>query len=77
MTEKYMTIREMCMEYGVTARTLRFYEAKELIFPIRVGRTRQYTHKDRGRLKLILQGKRFGFECLYKSRLVVAKPRRR
>tara|TARA_B100001758_G_C18174076_1_gene485877 strand:+ start:299 stop:715 length:417 start_codon:yes stop_codon:yes gene_type:complete len=61
MTEKYMTIREMCMEYGVTARTLRFYEAKELIFPIRVGQKRQYTHKDRGRLKLILQGKRFGF----------------
>ena len=37
MTEKYMTIREMCMEYGVTARTLRFYEAKELIFPIELG----------------------------------------
>ena len=56
-----MTIREMCNEFEVTARTLRFYEAKELIFPIRVGQTRQYTHKDRGRLKLILQGKRFGF----------------
>ena len=56
-----MTIREMCDEFEVTARTLRFYEAKELIFPIRVGQTRQYTHKDRGRLKLILQGKRFGF----------------
>lgn len=56
-----MTIREMCKEFEVTARTLRFYEAKELIFPIRVGLTRQYTHKDRGRLKLILQGKRFGF----------------
>ena len=61
MAEKYMTIREMCNEFEVTARTLRFYEAKELIFPIRVGLTRQYTHKDRGRLKLILQGKRFGF----------------
>ena len=61
MSEKYMTIREMCDEFEVTARTLRFYEAKELIFPIRVGQTRQYTHKDRGRLKLILQGKRFGF----------------
>ncbi len=56
-----MTIREMCEEFQVTARTLRFYEAKELISPIRVGQTRQYTHKDRGRLKLILQGKRFGF----------------
>ena len=51
----------MCDEFEVTARTLRFYEAKELIFPIRVGQTRQYTHKARGRLKLILQGKRFGF----------------
>ena len=61
MSEKYMTIREMCDEFEVTARTLRFYEAKELISPIRVGQTRQYTHKDRGRLKLILQGKRFGF----------------
>ena len=61
MSEKYMTIREMCDEFEVTARTLRFYEAKELISPIRAGQTRQYTHKDRGRLKLILQGKRFGF----------------
>jgi DNA-binding transcriptional MerR regulator len=61
MSEKSMTIREMCEEFQVTARTLRFYEAKELISPIRVGQTRQYTHKDRGRLKLILQGKRFGF----------------
>jgi DNA-binding transcriptional MerR regulator len=31
------TIREMCDEFGVTARTLRFYEAKELLFPIRDG----------------------------------------
>ena len=37
MSEKYMTIREMCDEFEVTSRTLRFYEAKELIFPIRVG----------------------------------------
>ena len=56
-----MTIREMCDEFNVTPRTLRFYEAKELIFPIRTGQKRIYTHQDRGRLKLILQGKRFGF----------------
>ena len=61
MSERYMTIREMCNEFNVTARTLRFYESKELIFPLRIGQTRQYNHKDRGRLKLILQGKRFGF----------------
>lgn len=56
-----MNIREMCEEFNVTPRTLRFYEAKELIFPVRTGQRRSYTHQDRGRLKLILQGKRFGF----------------
>lgn len=61
MTSYYMNIREMCEEFNVTPRTLRFYEAKELIFPIRTGQRRIYTHQDRGRLKLILQGKRFGF----------------
>ena len=35
MTETYMTIREMCDAFEVTPRTLRFYEAKELLFPIR------------------------------------------
>ena len=61
MTESYMNIREMCEKFSVTPRTLRFYEAKELIFPIRTGQRRNYYHQDRGRLKLILQGKRFGF----------------
>ena len=61
MTSYYTNIREMCEEFNVTPRTLRFYEAKELIFPVRTGQRRSYTHQDRGRLKLILQGKRFGF----------------
>ena len=56
-----MTIREMCEEYDVTPRTLRFYESKELISPIRDGQKRLFTKRDRGRLKLILRGKRFGF----------------
>ena len=51
----------MCAAFGVTPRTLRFYEAKELLFPIRVGQKRLYTRRCRARLKLILQGKRFGF----------------
>lgn len=55
------TIREMCDEFGVTARTLRFYEAKELLFPIRHGQKRLFTKRDRARLKLISKGKRFGF----------------
>ena len=58
---KQMTIREMCDHFDVTPRTLRFYEAKELLFPIREGQKRLFTKRDRARLKLILRGKRFGF----------------
>ncbi len=61
MTDELMTIREMCDAYEVTPRTLRFYEAKELLFPIRQGTKRLFTRRDRARLKLILRGKRFGF----------------
>jgi len=61
MTEEIMTIREMCDAFGVTPRALRFYEAKELIFPKRDGQRRLYNKSDRARLKLIMRGKRFGF----------------
>lgn len=61
MTDDLMTIRQMCDEFDVTARTLRFYEAKELLSPIREGQKRLFTKRDRARLKLILRGKRFGF----------------
>ena len=61
MTDDLMTIREMCDTYDVTPRTLRFYEAKELLSPIREGQKRLFTRRDRARLKLILRGKRFGF----------------
>lgn len=56
-----LTIREMCSQYDVTPRTLRFYESKELLTPIRRGTARFFTYRDRARLKLILRGKRFGF----------------
>lgn len=61
MSDDVMTIREMCEAFEVTPRTLRFYEAKELLFPIREGQKRLFTRRDRARLKLILRGKRFGF----------------
>ncbi len=61
MTDETMTIREMCDAFDVTPRTLRFYEAKELLAPIRQGQRRLFTKQDRARLKLILRGKRFGF----------------
>jgi DNA-binding transcriptional MerR regulator len=61
MTDDAMTIRPMCDAFDVTPRTLRFYESKELLSPIREGQKRLFTKRDRARLKLILQGKRFGF----------------
>jgi DNA-binding transcriptional MerR regulator len=61
MSDDVMTIREMCEAFEVTPRTLRFYEAKELLFPLREGQKRLFTRRDRARLKLILRGKRFGF----------------
>lgn len=59
--EDLLTIREMCDAFDVTPRTLRFYEAKELLSPVRRGTARFFTYRDRARLKLILRGKRFGF----------------
>ncbi len=61
MSEDLMTIRQMCDAFEVTPRTLRFYEARELIFPHRRGQHRLYDRRDRARLTLILRGKRFGF----------------
>ena len=61
MTDQVMTIREMCDKFDVTPRALRFYEAKELLFPVRQGTKRLFTKSDRARLTLILRGKRFGF----------------
>lgn len=61
MDPETMSIREMCDAFDVTPRTLRFYESKELLFPIREGQKRLFTRRDRARLKLILRGKRFGF----------------
>ena len=61
MNTEIMTIRQMCDSFDVTPRTLRFYESKELLFPVREGQKRLFTRRDRARLKLILRGKRFGF----------------
>lgn len=61
MTNDLMSIRQMCDAFDVTPRTLRFYEAKELLFPQRDGTRRLFTRRDRARLTLILRGKRFGF----------------
>ena len=54
------TISELAREFEVTTRTIRFYEEKGLIQPLREGQKRLYTAADRIRIKLILRGKRIG-----------------
>ena len=62
MTDKAVsTIAELARDFGVTARTIRFYEAEGMISPERQGSQRLYHPRDRVRLKLILRGKRLGF----------------
>lgn len=55
------SVTELADELGITPRAIRFYETKGLIKPQRAGTTRVYTHRDRGRMQLILRGKRLGF----------------
>ncbi len=54
------SISELAEEFGVTTRTIRFYEEKGLVHPRREGQKRLYTPADRVRIKLILRGKRIG-----------------
>lgn len=60
MSEQTYSISELAQEFGVTTRTIRFYEEKGLISPRREGQHRRYTPADRVRIKLILRGKRIG-----------------
>ena len=58
---KLYTISELSKEFDVTTRAIRFYEDAGLLSPLREGRNRRYSVRDRTRLKLILRGKRLGF----------------
>lgn len=58
---EYTRIGELAKEFGVTLRTLRFYEDKGMLQPKRDGATRLYDRRDRSRLKLILLGRKVGF----------------
>ncbi len=53
-------ITELCREFGITLRTIRFYEDKGLLSPRRVSGARVYTRRDRARLSLILRSKAIG-----------------
>lgn len=67
---KAYRIGDLAQEFGVTLRTLRFYEDKGLLTPERVGVTRLFTRRDRARLKLILLGKRLGFSLTEIKRMI-------
>jgi len=56
----HFTISDLAREFALTTRAIRFYEDEGLISPVRHGRARLYTERERVRVKLILRGKRLG-----------------
>ncbi|NNK38576.1 MAG: MerR family DNA-binding transcriptional regulator [Xanthomonadales bacterium] len=58
--QREFSIRDLASEFGVTTRTIRFYEEKGLLDPRRNGTRRIYSPADRTKLRLILRGKRLG-----------------
>lgn len=61
MVREYFSITDLTREFGISTRTIRFYEDEGLIHPVRRGRTRLFRSGDRHLLKQILRGKRLGF----------------
>ena len=61
LTGQFYSVTQLGADLGVSARTIRFYEDKGLISPRRAGNNRVYTLRDRGRMILILRGKKLGF----------------
>ena len=59
-TGELFGIAELCTEFGITLRTIRFYEDKDLLKPRRINGTRVYTRRDRARLAIILRSKAIG-----------------
>jgi DNA-binding transcriptional MerR regulator len=64
------SISDLCAEFSVTPRALRFYEDEGLIAPERRGTQRIYSHADRARLAWILRGKRVGFSLAENKEMI-------
>jgi DNA-binding transcriptional MerR regulator len=62
MSDTHLSFKEMCAEFDVTPRTLRYYEYIELLHPVREGRSRFYGTRECARMKLILRGRKYGFQ---------------
>ena len=63
-------IGELAREFDLTTRAIRFYEDCGLLAPLRRGRQRVYSLRDRTRLKLTLRGKRLGLTLAEVKELV-------
>jgi DNA-binding transcriptional MerR regulator len=53
-------ISDLAREFGITPRTIRFWEDQGILSPEREGSKRVFTRRDRARLKMALRGKRLG-----------------
>ncbi|RIX48436.1 MAG: MerR family DNA-binding transcriptional regulator [Rhodocyclales bacterium GT-UBC] len=53
-------ISDLAREFGITPRTIRFWEDQGILAPAREGSKRIFTRRDRARLKMALRGKRLG-----------------
>ena len=69
----YATISELAVRYGVSLRTLRFYEQRGLLHPTRAGKVRLYNERDVVRIEVILKGKRLGFSLAEIEALINAQ----
>lgn len=70
--EKLYTITELTREFGISTRTLRFYEDEGLVHPERRGRTRLFRHADRHIIQNILRGRRIGFSIAEIREIILA-----
>ena len=70
--EKLFTITELTREFGISTRTLRFYEDEGLINPERRGRTRLFRPSDRRLIQNILRGRRIGFTIAEIREIILA-----
>jgi DNA-binding transcriptional MerR regulator len=71
--ELVFTIGQLAQEFGVSLRTLRFYEDRGMLSPQRVDGARYYLPADRNRLVTILKGKQLGF-TLSEIRAMLSDP---
>lgn len=70
LSRKTFSISELAREFGITTRSIRFYEESGLLQPHREGQSRIYTEQDRVKLVLILRGKRLGFSLAESRELI-------